>query len=370
MNRREWLLGTFSMLPLTAQNGRAKYAYVGCYTTQQRHGHGDGIHVYRVEPGSGASRPIQQLGNLVNPSFLVTSRDGRFLYSVHGDEDYATAFAIDSANGTLRLINKAATGGSNGVHQAFDPSGRFLVVANYATGTLAVMSVRKDGGLDDQIQLVPLEGEPGPHKVEQTGSHPHHVVFDPSGRFVIVPDKGLDRVYVFRFEKGRLAPSSSVAARPGSAPRHVAFHPSMPVAWVLNELSSTVTTYRFDAERGALAPVQILPLLPEDFTGNSTGAEIAVSAGGRFVYCSNRGHDSIAVFRADSNTGRLAAVEWVPTQGHQPRFLCLQQGLLYAANELSDTIVGFQVDQTNGKLQPTGQTVRNASPVTIAFSAE
>jgi len=325
--------------------------------------------VYRIEPGNGTWRAIQQLGNLVNPSFLVSSRDGRFLYSVHGDEDYATAFSIDSGNGSLRLINRAATGGRNGVHQAFDPSGRFMLVANYATGTLAVMPIREDGGLEDQVQLVTLEGEPGPHKVEQTGSHPHHVVFDPSGRFVIVPDKGLDRVFVFRFEQGRLAPTSSVVARPGSAPRHVVFHPRIPVAWVLNELSSSVTTYRFDGEHGSLTPVQVLPSLPEDFTGTSTGAEIAISGSGGFVYCSNRGHDSIAVFRTDSTTGWLTPIEWTSTGGEQPRFFCLRQDRLYAANELSDTIVEFRADRNNGRLHRTGKTVQNASPVTIAFSA-
>src|SRR6202043_246758 len=122
---------------------------------------------------------VQHVGNLVNPSFLVASRDGRFLNSVHGDENYATAFAIDGQKGTLRILNQAATGGRNGVHQVIDPSGRFMVVANYATGTVAVLPVRRDGALEDQVHLLALEGEPGPHKVEQTSSHPHHVVFDP-----------------------------------------------------------------------------------------------------------------------------------------------------------------------------------------------
>jgi 6-phosphogluconolactonase len=372
MNRRDWLLGTLAAMPLQAQKSRPLYAYVGCYTTEQRHGRGDGIHVYRVDPASGVWTHVQRLGDLVNPSFLVASRDGRFLYSVHGDESYATAFAIDPQTGHLRVLNQAATGGRNGVHLAFDPSGRFLLVANYATGTVAVMPVRKDGALEDQVQLIALEGEPGPHKVEQTGSHPHHVVFDPSGSIVMVPDKGLDRVFLFRFaqEPGRLTLLGSVITRPGSGPRHAAFHPSLPAfAWVLNELNSSVTTYLIAFEKVLLTPVQILPTLPAEFTGINTAAEIAVSADGRFVYCSNRGHDSIAVFAVDPKTGKLAAVEWVPTQGHQPRFFCLDasSGRLYAANEMTDTIVAFRPNQTTGKLAPTGTTVQNASPVTIAF---
>jgi 6-phosphogluconolactonase len=372
MNRRDWLLGTLATMPLQAQKNRSLYAYVGCYTTEQRHGRGDGIHVYRVDSATGVWSPAQQVGNLVNPSFLVASRDGRFLYSVHGDESYATAFAIDPQTGNLHVLNQASTGGRNGVHQAFDPSGRFMVVANYATGTVAVMPVRGDGALEDQVQLSALEGDPGPHKVEQTGSHPHHVVFDPSGRFVIVPDKGLDRVFVFRFDasSGRLTRSGSVVARPGSGPRHAAFHPRLAVVWVLNELNSTVTTYRFDPEHGSLTPVQILPSVPEEFTGNNTGAEIAASVDGRFVYCSNRGQDSISVYAADLKTGWLKAIQWVPTGGHQPRFFCLDAShrRLYAANEMSDSIIAFRVNQTTGTLASTGETLQNASPATIAFA--
>src|SRR5262249_27025870 len=152
----------------------------------------------------------------------------------------------------------------------------------------------------DQVQLAPLEGKPGPHKTEQTGSHPHCIVFDPSGRFVIVPDKGLDRVFVFRFDpqSGRLSPTEqgSVVARAGAAPRHAVFHPTLPVLWVVNEIASSVTTYAWDAKNGSLRAIQILPTVPEDYTGNNSGAEITVGAGGKFVYSSNRGHDSVAIF--------------------------------------------------------------------------
>src|SRR6266851_192049 len=335
----------------------AMYAYVGSFTTAQRKARGDGIHVYRADPATGAWTHVQHIGDLVNPSYLALSRDQRFLYSVHGDEDYATAFALDPATGQAKLLNRAATGGKNGVREAVDPSGKFLVMANYASGSVAVLPIAPDGSL----------------KVEQTSSHPHDVVFDPSGRFVLVPDKGLDRVFVFRFDAaaGRLAPTEqgSVKSRPGAGSRHLAFHPKLPIVWVLDELDSTIATYQFDSERGALKALQVMSTLPTDFTGYSTTAEIAVSPDGRFVYGSNRGHDSVTIFAANPE-GLLSVVGWQPTQGSGPRFIGLDSAghFLYAANEQGDTVVTFRVDGSSGKLTPTGQVIKNASPVTIVFA--
>ena len=349
-------------------------ACVGCYTSPERYARGDGIHTWRVDSETGAWTHLQLLGGLVNPSFLTMHPGRRFLYAAHGDESYATAFAVDPVTGALSLLNKAATGGRNGVHLALDRAGRFLIVANYSSGSVGVLPVAPDGRLSDAVHVVALPGQPGPHRVEQTSSHPHEIVFDPSGRFVLVPDKGLDRVFVFAFDAvtGRLTPTvqGSAAARSGSGPRHAAFHPRLTVLWVLNEIGNTVVTYQWEAERGHLRPVQMLPSVPSDYTGENTAAEIAVSSGGRFVYCSNRGHDSIAVFAVDAHTGLLAPVAWTPSQGRTPRFIALDPSgrFLYAANEQSDTIVAFHVDPAAGTLAPAGHTVRNASPVTIAFT--
>jgi 6-phosphogluconolactonase len=249
------------------------------------------------------------------------------------------------------------------------------VMANYASGSVAVLPIAPDGSLKDQHQLVQLPGEPGPHKVEQISSHPHDIVFDPSGRFVLVSDKGLDRVFVFRFDAatGRLAPTEqgSVKSRPGAGSRHLAFHPKLPIVWVLNELDSTIATYQFDTERGALKALQVMSTLPTDFTGYSTTAEIAVSPDGRFVYGSNRGHDSVAIFAANPE-GLLSVVGWQPTQGSSPRFIGLDPAghFLHAANEQGDTVVTFRVDRTSGKLTPTGQVIKNGSPVTIVFAGK
>jgi 6-phosphogluconolactonase (cycloisomerase 2 family) len=337
------------------------FAYVRSFTTAERKARGDGIHVYRVDPATGAWT-----------SYLAASPDQRFLYSVHGDADYATAFALDGETGQAKPINRAATGGRNGVSQAVDPGGRFLVVANYASGSVAVLAIAPDGSLRDQHQLVALPGEPGPHRTEQKSSHPHDVVFDPSGRFVLVPDKGLDRVFVFRFDgaTGRLSPAEpdSVKSRPGAGPRHLAFHPKRPVVWVLNELDSTTSTCRWDV--GTLTPIQVITTLPTDFVGTSKTAEIAVSPDGGFVYCSNRGHDSVVIHAVDAADGSLTATGWQATQGRGPRFIGLDPAgrFLHAANEQGDTIVTFRVDPGSGKLTPSGQVIENASPATIVFA--
>jgi 6-phosphogluconolactonase len=350
------------------------FAYVGSFTTAQRQARGDGMNIYRVDNATGTWLHLQHVAELTNPSFLALSRDQRFLYSVHGDSDYATAFALDAKTGEARLINRAATGGTNGVRQAVDPTGRFLVVANYASGSIAVLAIAEDGSLKDQQQLVTLAGEPGPHKSEQTSSHPHDIAFDPSGRFVLVPDKGLDRMFIFCFDgtTGWLspAPTHCVKSRPGAGPRHLLFHAKLPIVWVLNELDSTTTTYRWDATRAALAPIQFITTLPQTFAGDSTAAEIAASPDGRFVYCSNRGHDSVAVYAADPADGSLTAIAWQPTQGRNPRFIGLDPTgrFLYAANEQGDTIVTFGVDASSGTLTPTGHVIHTASPAAIVFA--
>jgi len=376
-SRREILFAGAAFLPPAArakpQAGPALFAYVGCFTTAQRYARGDGIHVYEVDAATGAWKHSQRVANLVNPSFLAIARDQRHVYSVHGDETYATAFSVDRGSGHLMPAGRAETGGRNGVHLAIDASGKFVIVANYASGNVAVLPMRSDGALNDAVHVIPLEGQPGPHKIEQTASHPHQVLFDPSGRYVVVPDKGLDRVFVFRFDPdtGKLTPTAqgSAVARTGSGPRHAAFHPTLPVLWVLNEISSGVATYYWDAERGHLRAAQILSSLPSDYTGENTASEIAVSAGGSFVYCSNRGHDSVAIFAADEKTGLLRSAGWVPTQGRTPRFIGFDPAhrFLYAANEQSDTIVAWSVDRATGRLTPTGKPIETASPVAIAF---
>lgn len=347
-------------------------AYVGAYTSKDRDGRGDGINVYRIDEASGAWSHVQHVGDLVNPSWLTLDRRRPVLYSAHGEGHEATAFAIEPATGRLRVLNRQPTRGKNGVRLGIEASDRFLVCANYSSGTVAVLPIEADGALGALRDLVPLTGKTGPHPTEQTSAHPHDVAFDPRGRFCLIPDKGLDAVFVFRVdEAGKLVPGTpaAVAGRPGAGPRHAGFHPTGPFAYVLNELDSTLTTYRFDGDSGALEPDQTITTLPPGFTGRNTTSEIAVAPSGRFVYASNRGHDSVAAFAVDPAAGTLAPVGWEPTRGKTPRFIGLDPAgaTLYAANQDSDSIVAFRVDPQSGTLTPTGHVIPVGSPSTIVF---
>jgi 6-phosphogluconolactonase len=353
--------------------GPAMYAYVGSRTTRERNARGDGITIFRVDQDSGSLERIQVVGDLVNPSYLTLNADGSRLYTVHGDEMEVSAFAVDKSTGQLRFLNRQSTRGKNPVHLAIDPSGRFLVVTNHIGASLAVLPLRADGSLGEVTQLVEFSGPIGPHRIEQKQAKPHFNPYDPSGRFIVVPDKGLDRVFTFRFDGGQLTPATTpfVAAREGAGPRHVAFHPTKPLAYVVNELDSTVTTYRFDRATGALDPVEILSTLPSTFTGNSRAAGIAMDAQGRTVYASNRGHDSIAVFRVDPASGRLTFAGADTTLGKTPRFFTLSPNgaTLFALNEDSDAIVALRVDRETGRLSSLQAPVKCGSPVCMVFSS-
>lgn len=348
-------------------------AYVGSRTTVERNARGEGISVYRVDEELGELELVQLVGELVNPSYLLLNRRGDRLYCVHGDRSEVSAFVVDPASGHLTLLNQQSTEGRNPVHLALDPSEQHLIVSNHIGASLAVLPIAEDGSLLPLSQLLPLEGPIGPHRVEQPHAKPHFNLFDPSGRFILVPDKGLDRIFSFAFVEGRLMPAASpfVATREGAGPRHLAFHPCLAMAYVVNELDSTVTSYDYEAASGALRPRQILPTLPTSYTGNSRAAGISVDGQGRFLYASNRGFDSLAVYAIDDQSGLLEFVTAVPSGGTTPRFFTLAPNgrHLFALNEDSDSIVTFAVDTEHGVLEATGSRITCGSPVCMIFSA-
>lgn len=349
------------------------YLYVGCRTTLERNARGNGINVYSVDELTGKLIHHQLLTGLVNPSYLALSQDQQFLYCVHGDGDQASAFLISENDGKLSYLNTQSTGGLNPAHLAVDPSNQYLIVSNHYGGSLAVLPIRADGALDELSQLVAMEGSPGPHKVEQKHAKPHFNLFDLDGRYVVVPDKGLDRIFSFSLDKKRgalsPAPSSSVSTREGAGPRHICFHPRLDMAYVINELDSTVTSYQYNSKTGKLTPRQILSSLPETFTSNNRAAEIVIDCNGRYLYASNRGHDSIAIYQIDPNTGLLSFITTEPTGGETPRFFALHPSgrFLYVANEDSDTIVQFEIEASSGRLTNTGECIKNGSPVCLVF---
>ena len=343
------------------------FAYVGGYTTKDRDGRGDGIHVYRVDASTAAWTHVQHVAGEENPSLFTLRPDNRVLYSVHGALTHVSAFRIDPASGHLSLLNRQPSGGTNPVDAALDVTNRFLVVPNYSSGNVAVLPLAEDGALQPVSQVFELPGKPGPDPVQQSASHPHAVIFDPSRRFVIVPDKGFDCTFIFRFEDGRLALNQAMPSRPGAAPRHCIFHPSLPVLYVNNELDSTVTAYRWND--GRVEAIEVVGTLPTGHSGKNTTAEIAVAPDGRFLYVSNRGHDSVAIFAVAQDSGKLKLVGFEPTGGKRPRFFTLDPtgAYLYAANQESDNIVAFHVDKSSGMLSRAGQEIRVGSPSAISF---
>jgi 6-phosphogluconolactonase len=349
------------------------FAYVGSFTTAKRKARGKGISLYRVD-ASGAWVLVEVFETIANPGFVALDSKQRFLYASHGDGDTVTAYAIDAHTRKLTFLNQQPSHGDNGPHLMVDPSDQYVVCAN-GPGIVA-LPINADGLLAPATDAVVPPGKEGPYKREQgLGAHPHQVVFDASGRFLLSPDKGVDATHIYRLDlaTGRLVPNDPpfVKSRYGAGPRHLAFHPSQPLAYLINELDSTVTTYRWDGVRGALTPMHIITTIPATFVGDNTGAEIAVAKSGKFVYVSNRGHDSVATFAVDANDDTLAPVGWEPTQGNKPRFFTLDPAgtMLYVANEDSDTIVAFRLDAASGKPVPTGLVVSTGSPSCIAFAS-
>jgi 6-phosphogluconolactonase len=345
------------------------FAYVGGYTTPDRDGRGNGINVYRVDEVNGAWSHIQHVGGLENPALFTLTRDGGRLFCVHGGRTLMSAFAVDTSTGMLTLLNQVDCQGNNPVDSALDPTERFLVIANYGTGAVAVMPIGDDGRLQPVSQLIQLEGTPGPDPKQQASSHPHAVIFDPTGQFVIVPDKGFDRTFFFRFESGRLTPTAQgfIDSASGAAPRHTTFHPTLPVLYVNNELDSTVTV--FDWTAGHTTERQVVTTIPNGHAGHNTTAEIAASPCGRYLYVSNRGEDSIVRFIITPGSGLLTYADAIPTGGARPRFFTLgpKGDVLYAANQDSDDIIVFDIDPEAGSLTPTGVRISVGSPSAISF---
>jgi 6-phosphogluconolactonase len=350
--------------------------YVGTYTGQ---GRAEGIYVYRMDPASGALSPVQTVGGLNSPTFLALHPQRPFLYAVErqwseeGRSDgVVSAFAIDERTGALTLLNRQSSQGVSPCYVSVHPSGRYAFAANYASGHVAALPIQADGTLGEATSAVHHEGS-GPVARRQEGPHAHFVAPDPSGRYVLACDLGIDKVMVYRFDltSGQLIPNDPPFGRanPGAGPRHLSFHPSGRFVYVINELDSTVSAYAYDGQRGTLELLQTVSTLPEGFAETNHPAQIVVHPSGRFVYGSNRGHDSIAIFAIDQETGRVAFIGHEPTQGKTPRNFNLDPSgtLLLAANQGSDTIVPFRIDQERGTLTPTGHVTQTPNPVCIVF---
>jgi 6-phosphogluconolactonase len=353
-----------------------RLAYVGTYTTD---GRSEGIYRLMVDTSSGALRLDGVAAKSANPSYLALHPGGRVLYAVNELSELrgeatggVSAFAIDRAAGSLSFINQQSSNGKAPCYVSVDRSGRIVLVANYGGGSIATIPVRGDGGLQTPASVVRHAGS-GADPVRQSAPHAHCILPDPTNKHVLAVDLGTDAILTYRLDERTGAitvVTPGLATKPGAGPRHLVFHPNGKFAYVVNELDSTLSVFTYDAERGALDEVQVTPASPGGASAANHPADVHVAPSGRFLYASNRGDDTIAVFAIDPGTGRVTAVEQISSGGRSPRNFALDPSgqFLLAANQRSDVITSFRIDATSGRLTPTRFTVTVPTPVCIRFS--
>lgn len=352
--------------------------YIGTYTQ----GQSKGIYLSRLDLANGTLSPAEVVAETTNPSFVAISPDRRFLYAVNEIGEFGgkrtgavSAFALDPKTGGLTPLNQQPSAGDGPCHLSVDKTGKNVLVANYGGGSIAVLPVQADGSLGAPVTSIQHKGVSA-NAQRQGGPHAHMITLDAAERFALVPDLGLDKIFVYHFDAnhGTLTPNTppagTVAAEAG--PRHLAFHPNGHFAYVINEINCTVTVFAYDAHKGTLTAKQTLSTLPREHQSSDSTAEIQVSPDGHFLYGSNRGQNSIAIFSVDSKTGLLTYVGEQSTQGKIPRNFCMDPTGTYllAANQDSDSIVVFRRDAHTGLLTPTGTVLDVPKPVCIRMIAE
>ncbi len=361
-------------------------AYVGTYTTKTS---SKGIYAFRFDVATGQLTAIGVAAETPDPSWVAVHPNGKYAYAANeaGKASTVSAFAVDAKSGRLTLLNQMPALGEDPCHLSFDKTGKYLLVANYSSGTIAVFPILADGRLGEHTALVKDQGATGPNKERQEAPHAHWIVPSEGNAFVYVADLGLDRVMTYKFDtvKGSLgvmpAPSpeqpfvqNALELSPGTGPRHAAISKATDFRrflYVLGELDSTITVLGTTKEGIFGGPIQKIPMLPKGFSGRNDAAEIALHPSGKFLYTSNRGEDTIAIFSIDPAKGTLTFVTRVPTGGKEPRHFAIDPSgnYLLAENQLSDTIVVFKIDLATGGLTSTGQVVEVPSPVDLTFVA-
>lgn len=337
----------------------------------------EGIYVYEQDPESGVLTHLHTVSGVVNPSFLALDADERRLYAVNETVDLeagagggASSFAIDADSGMLTALSVQVTGGGMPCHLLVHPSGRYLIVANYADGRVSVLPIDADGRLAPPTDVRQHEARPSTGRPP----HAHFVTMDPAQRHLYVADVGLDRVMIYRLDatSGTLQTNAPPwgETHPGAGPRHIAFHPTRPYLYTNGETDLTLTVFRHDPETGALHHLQYASTIPEGASGRFSTAQMLVHPNGRFAYVANRGHDTIGVFAIDEETGHSTRIANEPTLGKTPRNFAIdpQGHFLYAANQNSDTIVCFQIDADTGRLTATGHTIAVPAPTCVLFT--
>jgi 6-phosphogluconolactonase len=345
--------------------------FAGSYSEAEE----SGVYVYAFDEETGTLTLTDEFAGLKNPTFLNVDAERKLLYSIAETVNpdgkkigEAAVFSIDAARGEIRLINREITVDSTLCHIQRDAKRSYLTVTSYHGGMIGLFGITEDGKIGDKLDVQQHEGS-SLHPERQVRPHPHSSFFSPDGRFILVPDLGLDRIITYSVDEaeGKLVRHSEGVLHPGAGPRHLAFHPNGKHVYVINEVDSTITSFAFDAEKGQLTFSETVSTLPADFSGENSCAEITVSADGKFVYGSNRGHDSIVVFAVDEQSGLLTLVQHVSVQGGHPRHFALTPNgrYLIAANRDTNNIATFRIDQESGKLQFTGNNVTVSKPVCV-----
>lgn len=361
----------------TTPKGKSSYlVYIGTYTGPTS----KGIYVFRFDPATGNMTEPQLAAETRNPSFLAIDPGGHFLYAVNELSDYegkksgaVSAFSIPGGEGKLKLLNQVSSQGAGPCFVSLDKTGNYVLVANYDSGSVAVFPVLPDGKLGDPTASIQHTGH-GADPERQEAPHAHQIQVSPDNRFAIAADLGLDELLSYKFDasKGTLTPNNPVYAKvdAASGPRHFAFTPNGKFLYVLEEMQSAITGFAYDAKLGSLHSLQTISSVPADFNGRKEAAEIAVHPFGKFLYASNRGHDSIAVF-AIAKDGKLTNVEYTLTGGKTPRGFALDPtgSYLFVGNQESNNIVVFRIDAKTGRLTRTGQPVNVPTPVSVEFVA-
>jgi len=366
-----------STLPATAQSHGKYLFYVGTYT--QEGSKSKGIYAYRFDEATDQITSLGLAAETANPSFVAIHPNGQFLYAVNELQNYegpnsggVSAFSIDRATGKLTFLNEVPSRGADPCYIIVDKAGKHVLVANYTGGSIAVFPVLADGKLGASSDFVQHTGH-GADPKRQEGPHAHSIDLSPDNRLAFVDDLGLDELKVYKYDsaKGSLTPNTPPFAKldAGAGPRHFVLHPSGKFAYVIAEMGSTVTAFSVNLNAGTLQRLQTVSTLPKDFKGENDDAEIQMHPSGKFLYASNRGHDSIAVFAIDPQKGTLTQIEDVPTQGKIPRSFEIDPtgNYLFAENEKSDNIVVFRIDPKTGRLSATGKVLDVGSPVDLKF---
>ncbi len=365
---------TLALLVSLAALRADHFVYIGTYTTAKS----KGIYLSRLSDDGKLSAP-ELVAETANPTYLAVHPNKKSLYSVGEVSKFGgkksgsvSAFSIDAKTGKLTALNQQSSGGDGPCHIALDEKGRCVLVANYGGGSVEALPVKKDGSLGEPGTFIQHEGT-SVNKSRQEGPHGHCILVDPSQKFALACDLGLDKVLIYKLDsaKARLTPNEPAfgSVAPGSGPRHIAFHPNGNFAYVINEMSCTMTAFTWDSKRGALKDIQAISTLPGELQKGYSTAEVYVHPSGRFVYGSNRGHDSIVAFACDKKSGMLTLVEHQATQGKTPRHFGIDPSgkFLLAENQDSASVVLFRIDSKTGKLTATGEKIEIASPVCAVF---